>query len=279
MKKLSLLFIATAMVAFTSFFSSCTDNEPTTVTITLDASTFESGAAVTGTIKATGELSSVTLLKNGPTVDGWPITDFSAGSSIVGSDSTYTIRISGLADGTYTLRATDKNSVEDNKTFTVETTITMTALENATKIYCTLADGSSNSTCASANGTTYAANSATAEEQTNIDFVYFNNHGTSLGIYAPSAVPTEIATTFANWTTKNTTLFAKTTAISYSTATYTEVKAAADAATATSVEGLATNDVVVFKTAAGKVGVFKVNSITSGFLATDYVEINIKVQP
>ena len=275
MKRINLFLMAT-VVAFGSFFSSCTPDEVTTVKISLDSEAIASGAAVTGNITALGGLQSVTLLdESGATVTGWPVTSFAVGSSVVGTAGVYTVRIAGLADGVYTLRATDKKAVEDNVKFAVGT---ITALASETTIYCTLSDGSNNSTCASADGTTYAANAATAAQQANIDFVYFNAGGTSYGIYAPSAVPTALTTTFAAWTVKNATTYAKTTTITYATATFAEVKAAADAATATSVTGLAANNVVVFKTAAGKVGIFKVNSITPGFLAIDNVKINIKVQ-
>jgi len=271
------------VVAFGFFVSSCSTDELTTVKINLDSQTITSGAAVTGNITALGELESVTLLNaSGATVTGWPITSFGVSSQIVGTDGVYVVRITDLADGTYTLRATDKKDIEDNVTFTVGTVGsvgTLTALANATTIYCTLADGSNKSTCASADGSTYTAKDATPTQQATIDFVYFNENGDSYGIYAPSDVPVILSmTTFLSWTTTNATTFAQTTSISYATATYAEVKAAADAATATSVTSLAANTVVVFKTAAGKVGIFKVNSITGGYLSTDNVNINIKVQ-
>ncbi len=275
MKSFNFYLVAT-LVAFSAIFSSC-DPETgiTTVTITLDDATIDAGSAVTGSITALGGLKSVTLLKGGATVAGWPLTSFSTTSAISGSNGAYSIRIENLEEGEYTLRAIDKSDVEDNKTFTVEG---LNTIATATTIYCTLADGSGKSTCASADGTTYEPKNATVAQQAKIDFVYFNLSGTSLGIYSPNSVPVVLNPTFLSWTTKNTTYFAKTTTITYANATYLAVKAAADAATATSVTGLAANDVVVFKTAAGKVGVFKVNSITSGFLANDNVNINIKVQ-
>jgi len=267
-----------AVVALVSLFTSCNREEVTTVKITLDAAAFSSGSSVTGSIAALGGLESVTLLKDGATVAGWPIKSFTTGSSITGAAGAYAIRISDLADGNYTLRATDKKNAEDNVTFTVGASYALSTLSSATTIYCTLADGSNKSTCASADGSTYAANAATAAQQATIDFVYFNQSGTSLGIYSPGSVPSVLSTTFASWTVKNTTYFAKTASISYSTATYAEVKTAADAANSTSVTGLAANNVVVFKTAAGKIGIFKVNSITTGYLAADNVNVNIKVQ-
>ncbi len=276
MKSFNFYLVAT-LVAFSVIFSSCDpEGEITTVSISLDKTSFDAGSAVTGSITALGGLKSVTLLKGGTTVTGWPLTTFAFGSAVSGSDGAYSIRIDGLDEGEYTLRAVDKSNVEDNKTFTV---VGLKTIAAATTIYCTLADGSGKSTCASADGTTYEPKNATVAQQAKIDFVYFNLSGTSLGIYSPSSVPAALTTTFANWTTKNATTFAKTTSITYANATYLTVKTAADAATATSVTGLAANDVVVFKTAGGKVGLFKVNSITAGYLAADNVNINIKVQP
>lgn len=281
MKRLNLLFVA-AMVATVTLFTSCgTTTDVTTVKITLDATTVTAGSAATGKIVALGGLKSVSLLLNGSTV-GLPITSFSTGSSVTGSATDgYTFRFENLAAGAYSLKAVDKNDVESTVTFTVGSAGTITELTNATTIYCTLADGSDKSTCASATGTTYAAKDATADQQKLIDFVYYNPFTNGVGsftIYAPSAVATTLPNTFASWTTKNATTFAKTTTIAYATATYADVNTAATAATATSVSGLAAGTVVVFKTAAGKVGIFKVNSITNGYLAADYVNINIKVQ-
>jgi len=273
------LFLVALMVASVTLFNSCND-EVTTVKITLDQS-YDSGEVVTGSIDALGELKSVSLSKDGASVTGWPITTFTTGA-IIGTASTgYTIAVNNLANGTYILTATDKKDVVGSATFTVEAAVvlpTLKTIASATTIYCTLADGSGTSTCASADGTTYSPKTATAAQQLLVDFVYFNASGTSLGIYSPSSVPATLSTTFTAWTTKNSTKFAKTTSIDYDSATYTEVKAAADAATDTSVTGLAIGTEVVFKTAAGKVGIFKVNSITTSYLADDYVKINIKVQ-
>jgi hypothetical protein len=292
MKNFKSLLLAVA-VAAGALFTSCTEDAATTVTIKFDAASFTAPAAVTGTITAAGVLKSVSLLKDSAnsssTVSGWPKTTFTTGNPIVGADGNYTVRIQNLSAGSYTLSATDKNDVQSTQKFTVlaaavVVTPVLTTLRSATTIYCTLGDGSNKSTCASADGSTYAAATATSAQKKTVDFVYFNASGTSFGIYSPAAVPTA-CTTIVAWASadKNTTLFAKNTTLDFATATYAQVKAAADAiaTTATTVTGLAAtspNNVVVFKTAAGKVGIFKVNSITTGFLATDNVNINIKVQ-
>ena len=65
--------------------------------------------------------------------------------------------------------------------------------------------------------------------------------------------------------------------IVYSSATYTQVADAAKTITANSVTGLEKGDVVVFKTASGKVGLFEVVSKTNGYNPDDNVVVNIKI--
>jgi hypothetical protein len=280
------LFFA-AVIAVVAIFSSCTSNDPATVSITIDNAAVKVGTAVTGKIATTGgDLVSVALLKDGATVAGYPVTTFTKGA-VMGSAGSYNIRFDSLAVGSYSIKAIGKNSVEDTKTFTVSADVVLPTLvevaPNVT-IYCNSADGySAKSTCASADGVTYApkVNSTTfldVATQAKIDFVYFNDKGTSFGIYAPSAVPTAISSSFSGWTTKNATTFSKNpTSIAYSSATYTQVAAAALTSTASSVTGLVKDDVVVFKTASGKIGLFQVVSITPGYNPGDNVVVNIKI--
>ena len=291
MKNFKSLLLA-VVVATGALFTSCTEDAATTVTISLDAVSVTSPAPITGKITAAGMLKTVSLLKDSAsgskTVAGWPKTTFVAGGAIVeGTMGAYTVRIENLAVGTYTLEATDKNDVKSTQKFTVTAAAvvapTLTAVATATTIYCTVGDGSSLSTCASADGSTYAPNAATTAQQGKIDFVFYTGNGTTYGpakcIYAPSAIPT-LLTALNAWTVKNQTILVKTTAITYADATYSAVKTIADAATSNSVSGLVIGDVVVFKTAGTtpKYGVFKVNTITGSYTKDDNVNINIKVQ-
>ncbi len=275
MKNFKSLLLAVA-VAAGALFTSCTEDTATTVTIKLDAVSVTSPTAVTGTITAAGVLKSVSLLKDSATssstVSGWPKTTFTTGNPIVGADGNYTVRIENLAAGSYTLSATDKNDVQSTQKFTVVDPLQ--SLSADVTMFCTLNDGSNNTTCASVDGSTFAIKSATATEQAKIDFVFFYH-----GLYAPSAYAAKnLTATIAAWTTKNATTFVKSTTITYATATYAAVKAAADAAVDTSILTLPDNDVIVFKTAAGKVGVLKVVSVTQGYAPTDKIVISVKVQ-
>jgi hypothetical protein len=278
------LFFAAA-IAVVAIFSSCTPNDPATVSITLDKDTVVLNTAVTGKISTVGgDLVSVTLMKNDATVAGYPVTTFTKGA-VMGNGGTYTIRFDSLAVGNYSIKAVGKNSSEATKKFVVKSPAVVPTLEVAASnvtIYCNSGDGySAKSTCASADGLTYApkVNSTTfldVATQAKVDFVYFNDKGTSFGIYAPSAVPSAISTSFSGWTTKNPTTFAKS-SIVYASATYTQVADAAKTITANNVTGLVKGDVVVFKTASGKVGLFEVVSKTNGYNPDDNVVVNIKI--
>jgi len=272
------LFLGAILLAFVSMFSSCGTDLETTVKITLDPIT---GTTATGKIEASGGLKSVSLLLNATTV-GSPITSFSTGSSVIGTATDgYTFRFENLAAGSYSLKAVDKKDVESTVTFTVTAATTLTALSTSTTIKCTTAGVGNTSTCASADGTTYDPATATLADQAKVDFVFVNGNGTSaygpLGsIYAPSSTPSGLAL-IEIWGTKNTTYLEKSTIV-YADATYATVKSVADAVTKTSVTTLAANDVVVFKTTKGKVGIFKVLSIDNSTTASGNIVINIKVQ-
>ena len=279
------LFFAAA-IAVVAIFSSCTPaEEPATVSITLDKDTVVLNSAVTGKISTVGgDLVSVTLMKNDATVAGYPVTTFTKGA-VMGNGGTYNIRFDSLAVGNYSIKAVGKNSSEATKKFVVKSPAVVPTLEVAASnvtIYCNSGDGySAKSTCASADGKTYApkVNETTfldLASQAKVDFVYFNDKGTSFGIYAPSAVPAAISTSFSEWKTKNPTTFAQST-IAYSSATYTQVADAAKTITANSVTGLKQGNVVVFKTASGKVGLFEVVSKTNGYNPEDNIVINIKI--
>ena len=117
MKTFAKLFAVLAFLAVG--FTACSNDDEGDVTIKLDYTTVDLGNAVTGTITSTNSLATVTLTTDGKTVTGWPITSFKTGA-VVESSGVYTIRIEGLEAGSYIIRATDKDGVEDSKTFTVK---------------------------------------------------------------------------------------------------------------------------------------------------------------
>ena len=117
MKTFAKLFAVLAFLAVG--FTACSNDDEGDVTIKLDYTTVDLGNAITGTITSTNSLATVTLTTDGKTVTGWPITSFKTGA-VVESGGVYTIRIEGLEAGSYIIRATDKDGVEDSKTFTVK---------------------------------------------------------------------------------------------------------------------------------------------------------------
>ena len=131
MKTFAKLFAVLAVLAIG--FTSCGDDNEGDVTIKLDHATVDLGGAVTGTITSTNSLATVTLITDGKTVTGWPITSFKTGAVIEG-DGVYTIRIEGLDAGSYTIRATDKDGVEDSKNFTIKGDVVPEITYTATSI-------------------------------------------------------------------------------------------------------------------------------------------------
>lgn len=279
------------MVAFGSMFTSCSkDDEEATVTVTLDNTTFNSGAPVTGSITSTNDLQSVTLLSvvggNESTVSGWPKTSFDA-LPIQGSDGSYTVRISGLADGSYKLTATDKDGIISSQSFTISaaTTLfsTVSTLKATTKIYDTAGDGSNANLYSIELGNARTPSYASSYPAM-FDFVYWNNstNNAATTIYAPnnSAVTAYVS----SLTQKNATVF-KAGTLNFDTATLQDVQSAVASSTTTSVSNLAIGSVVAFKTAANsstpsKIGLFKVTSLntTTGTIADKYLEITVRIQ-
>ncbi|MBN1187894.1 MAG: hypothetical protein JXB49_36810 [Bacteroidales bacterium] len=287
MKKLNLLlaFVAIAMIGFMS--TSCSDEEAVGPTITLTADgittdqTLETGETFTVAWIATkgdANLAEFTIMRDDQNIGDYPDTDI-PNDNYQGSD----VLTVPSNEGTYvyTLKVTDKDGLSDDVSLTITAEEAAPAgsiseVAASVKIMCTLGDGSGKSTCASADGTTYAPKTATATDQAKVDFVYF--YQTSAGMYAPSAIPSSLSTAFSSWTTKNTTYFAKTTSIAYASATYADVSAAAASLSATSITGLNAGDNVVFKTSTNKVGIFTVTAVEPGYNSTDYITISIKLE-
>jgi uncharacterized membrane protein len=289
MKKINLLLLAT-LVAFGALFTSCKDDGETNAPV-LAFSASQTTVNTNTTIKLVVQINKgdnkieKVQVKDGAnylTDDNgkvWNGVDASGCKGYLNTSDVVkdTITITPTA-GTHTYSATAYDS-DGNASSEQTVTVTVASLSevgSSVTIYCTLGDGSTSSTCASATGVTYAPTAVTSSLQSSIDFVYFNAGGTALAIYAPSAVPSAISSLFSSWATKNATKFLKTTAVTYSNATFADV--AALSLSSNTVTGLAVGDVVAFETAGGKFGVFKVNSITSGYSSTDNVNVSIKYQ-
>ncbi|MDR0873567.1 MAG: hypothetical protein LBN27_08935 [Prevotellaceae bacterium] len=119
MKKVFNLTVLLAALMTAFVFSSCSKDDDATVSISLTKTTLTVGEALTGKITTTDKLASVTILRDGQTIAGYPLTSFGTGKPITGTDGTYIIYVEGLTAGNYTIRATDKNNKEANASFTV----------------------------------------------------------------------------------------------------------------------------------------------------------------
>ena len=186
MKKFNLLLLST-MVAFGALFTSCSEDDKTdaSVVITLDQTTvWTTGSAITGEIKSTNKLETVTLLlidgASENTVSGWPITSFNE-LPILESNGTYSIRITGLNDGTYKLRATDKEGIEFSVQFIIGSGVAPTlfsevsTLLNEVSIYSSSSDGATGKSAYSIKNN--SANTPdlfdNSDTESSVDFLYW----------------------------------------------------------------------------------------------------------
>jgi len=298
MKKFNLLLLAT-LVAFVALFFSCSKDSansianPPVLSFNTSSNAFDTGDSVHLNIQINmgdNKINRVEV-KEGTSY----ITDVNNlvwnGASANSSAGFYNNTSNVVKDfvaikpaaGThvYTAIAYDK---EGNASTAQTITIVVGALPEVANpnIFCTIAGGGTTSTCASADGTVYDPAVANSAQQLKIDFVYFSGNGTTpygpaASIYAPSAVPSGLSILFSNWTTKNATLLAKTN-LSYASATFAQVYNEAKTLTTNSVSKLVAGDVVIFKTASGKVGIFTVDLVSGTSNATDFISISLATQ-
>lgn len=191
---------------------------------------------------------------------------------------THTFTVTGTATYEYTVA-----NVE-NKTATKSITITVqSAILNANiKMYAQAIDGSSYSSCASIDGTTYSLDTLlnNVNLQANVDFVY---HYTSKA-WMSSPFDAETYTGLEAWadlTTKNQTLYYGVVTADFDNVTASDImNHAAFSGSATDyVEDVVVDDVIAFQTASGKKGLMKVVDLVPGYDLTDYIEVSIKVLP
>jgi len=286
MRKINLIF-GLGAISMALFFNSCTEETNNPPTISFDQASplvLASGvtsATLTGTIVADAGLNTVEFRKIVGLSESLllTVTSFSSGNVTTTDDINYTFNylLENITENT-TLQVTaiDKDDQEESLSIEIEVTVSNLKPEvSNVKIYCTLGDGSGESTCASVDGSTYAPKLASEAEQVVVDFVYF--YSTNAGIFSPSDLPSVLDDAFTTWTVFNTTLM-EVVDVDYASVTYAQVADATDGITSTSVENLEVGDVVGFITEDDKIGVFEVDEIEPGYNATDYIVINIKVE-
>jgi len=289
MKKISLL-LTIVLIGFIGVFTSCDEAADllnpkleffgTGDYIDEDV-TVEPGAAISFSwlaTKGTNNLKTFSISRDGVTLADYPDDDI--------ENNNYTDQVTlyaPLNEGAYvyTFTVTDGK----DKTASVSFTITVEASGGPINSW-TATLGSHQSTTGSSFASTTGTVYGIADAKTNsslIDFMYFYGATNYATLAAPDDA--DVSSVFAsadgpaNWTTRNSTKFAETsvTAAEFDAIeTDLVVVEEATGASATKVNELAVGDVVAFVTAAGKMGLVKVVSVTSG--ATGSIDIAVVVQ-
>ena len=182
---------------------------------------------------------------------------------------------------TITMTLTDKNGNMATATRNV------TAIAPVINTYTTQVLGaqmnSTGSFYASASGSVYTSAQAKAS-QGNVDWVYYYDVANSYPVIAApgdATAQTAVPSYFTGWTTFNNTMMVTT------TSSFSSINTAADLATAytnasgtpsTAIPNIGVNSVVLFKTAAGKYGVFTVTALTPGNISSGSITLSVKVQ-
>ena len=294
MKKFSLLMIAAAVAAVSSVFVGCNaeETDAPTITVTLNGTEqtsieVESGVEVTIKLEynVPGEIEQIDLdVVGGNNVTGFPMTkDFTSKTF-----HTHTFKIDAPSAGhevSYTTKVTDEAKQSANKTFTIKAKAVATPvlqLWTNVKMFSAASDGLNVSAAASVDGTAFALKNATTVQQEKCDFAYFSPTLAGPGnMYSPnniSGATDNLNTVLSNWgSVKNDTKFVALTGADFDNATVENIVAKVGTPSAATA-AVQLNSVVGFKTAAGKLGVFKVTDYKAGYNSTDYVTISIKVQ-
>jgi len=299
MKKLNFLF-AVMLIAIVPFFTSCgTDGE---LTDTKPSINFVGGAGFTSAdislksgqplkigINASSNTGSNTKLAKFKVVRTFNNVPFTALDSTLSSTNVFNITIESFAHpqaGTerWTFTITDKDGQSSELSFVVTTTAGGPIKTHSQKILGSY-DNAAGSSFASADGIVYSL----ADAKTNsakVDWMYYYGNSNDATLAAPSDA--SVATVFtdatngpAKWGVRNSTKLGKVTLPSGVTfdniANDTEIIPLATGITDTKVTKLTVGQIVAFKTAAGKMGIIKVEAIT-GTTGAGSITYSVKVQ-
>ena len=287
MKKINLLVLSVA-VAATGFFSSCSKDStapgPTIKAylndVAQDAISVTKGSTVAYKfeVNASAKIQSITISKKvgaNTTTDPAKTSGFLKDTlDIINGSIPVTDNVE------LTITVVDKTSASVSKTVTITAKVGQVSIYSAKLLGAqTNAAGSS---LATSTGTIYtSANAATNSAL--VDFIYYFNSGTEAStIYSPSALAaTGIEAMSYGWATKNATTFG---IVTMTTADFDAITATDDSPitakavslTAVKLFTLAVDNIFAFQTAAGKAGLVRVKSISTG--ATGSITIDVKVQ-
>jgi len=292
MKKihLTLLFIAMLALAFVSCEKD-EDLEPPTITVSPGTANAYEGDTVDFTATVAGDQELISVNVSASSVGGAGTssdTTFDKGEHSATVNYSYVVP-SGVTSVTLEFLVTDKENLSDTATavITVDERIpdTLVSIFEDVKLAPASGDGSLTNNCASVDGSIFTYNDAVddADLQAKCDIVY--HYTTKTLLYSPAAVTSVFGNdAYSGWDTKNETMF---NATDLAVADFDAITELSDAEiisaysnddAANKIEEVAADDVIAFKTAAGKMGLIKVIEVKEGYNSTDYIIIDIKVQ-
>ncbi len=300
MKKISFIALFAAVIGMTIMSSCKKDDEHAAPSITFSNGTSQELDFVAAGADSINVLFSVSVAADAEIetfVITQKVTDLQGGVTPTTYDATTTDGFKGETAKTYYFDkwfyVTDFTSAtkydyefvvtdKDAQSYSLTYSVTMKTQAQAGQINTyTVTLGSYNSSTgssfASSNGTVYNWADATTNSQL-IDFVYYYGATNNATIAAPDDADAGTVFDFSNWATKNATRFGIVTGVTFSDITDdTEIVANESAATASAVTTLSVGNVVEFKTAAGKYGMFVVSAI-NGTTSSGTIDITVKVQ-
>ncbi|MFO7658441.1 MAG: hypothetical protein R6W78_15395 [Bacteroidales bacterium] len=295
MKKINLYLIGLAAIGM-AFFSSCTEEETSGPSITIDnaspVAAIGGSVTLTGEIIAEGKLKEVKLFvvtDNDEQQVGSAITSFSGGAITTDDNLTYTFRvtITGLTESCkIKIQATDKENLTSSKS--IDVTVGAVSGEEINSFSAVLIGAQFNTQYGSAldadAGTVYKISGDAAKNAAaSIDMLYYYGSTNKATFAAPNdesvnGVGTSSFDWTQGWSVNNATKFA------LSSMTSAEFDAIDDDTELTGISGLtaskvtdvSVNKVVEFITVGGKKGAFKVAALTATTNGT--ITINVKIQ-
>jgi len=192
---------------------------------------------------------------------------------------------------TVTITAIDKNGETDSKKATITVTAGDTYSDissfSARLLYAPLVSGVQACALATATGATYTQAGAKANASA-IDILYFYGATANASFGCPADALTTAYPDLPTWSVRNATQFATTSVAFADVTTAAALQTAFDNGTLSTngtvgnndgrIYNLSTNQVVAFKTAAGKAGILKVTEINPGSGTGNFIKIDVKVQ-
>ena len=281
-----------AILALVGMFTSCEETEDpvgpsinligsggfiaSNVTVEVSDDLYFKWSATAGDAK----LSTFTIYKDGAIVPDWNMVEIPNSESDAYSAADTLSAPSTVGMYTYSFVVTDKDGLAD--TTSVDVNVVKTAVDLANFDVVLLgAQSSSEPSCASLEtGVRYAISGDEAKTNSaSVDIVHYNG-SKDVAIYAPSQTDIQAVSAYgiSTWATKNATKFSLST---MSADDFDAISTDADLEDLGTPDKdfigfLALDDVVIFETAGGKMGVFRVDAIVDDPAGS--VTLNVKVE-